>query len=148
VHTIGKGLLLAEIQETSDITYRIYDFDRVDDQGNKRELHTEEALAAIDYKQYPAYKTPYTPQENDTVNLVASSHFTTNLVHFDHTTQKDYSHLDSFVIHVCLEGAYDLTYNGAKFRVQAGECLLLPNTVKKVQLNTQQGFKILESYIA
>src|SRR5882757_2449180 len=70
VHTIGKGLLIAEIQQTSDITYRIYDFDRVDAQGNKRELHTEEALAALDYKVHPDYKTIYPHQVNGAVNVV------------------------------------------------------------------------------
>src|ERR1700760_1176669 len=105
VHTIGKGLLIAEIQQTSDITYRIYDFDRVDDKGNKRELHVEEALAAIDYKHYPEYKTKYTPAKDETVHLVSCPYFTTNLLDFDKGTDKDYGNLDSFVIHVCLEGA-------------------------------------------
>lgn len=147
VHTIGKGLLLAEIQETSDITYRIYDFDRVDANGNKRELHTEEALAAIDFKAYPEYKTSYTPKENGTANLVTSSHFITNLVNFSQPTHKDYTALDSFVIHVCVEGAYNLVFDGKTYPVKAGECLLLPNTVKQVQLETTTGFKLLETYI-
>src|SRR5471030_2172098 len=89
VHTIGKGLLLAEVQQTSDITYRIYDFDRVDDKGNKRELHTEEALAAIDYKQYPDYKTEYTPVKNEDVHLVSCPYFTTNVMDFTGGTSKD-----------------------------------------------------------
>ncbi|MGV8877991.1 MAG: type I phosphomannose isomerase catalytic subunit [Sphingobacteriaceae bacterium] len=147
VHTIGKGLLLAEIQETSDVTYRIYDFDRVDANGNKRELHTAEALAAIDFKAYPEYKTSYTPKDNDTVNLVTSSHFITNLVNFSQPTQKDYTALDSFVIHVCVEGTYDLVFDGKSYPVKAGECLLLPNNVNHVQLNTSTGFKFLETYI-
>jgi mannose-6-phosphate isomerase len=105
VHTIGKGLLIAEIQQTSDITYRIYDFDRVDDKGNKRELHTEEALAAIDYKFYPSIK-PYTAPKDETVKLVTCPYFTTNVLDFDESTAKDYSALDSFVIHVCVEGGY------------------------------------------
>ncbi len=147
VHTIGKGLLIAEIQQTSDITYRIYDFDRVDDKGNKRELHVEEALAAIDYKHYPEYKTKYTPAKDETVHLVSCPYFTTNVLDFDKSTDKDYSNLDSFVIHVCLEGAYELKYNGESYPVKMGECLLLPNTVDKVELSTDKGFKILESYI-
>src|SRR6202012_3354008 len=147
VHTIGKGLLIAEIQQTSDITYRIYDFDRVDDKGNKRELHVEEALAAIDYKHYPEYKTQYQPQKNEAVHLVSCPYFTTNVLDFDKSTTKDYSALDSFVIHVCLEGAYELKYNGESYPVKMGECLLLPNTVDKVELSTDKGFKILESYI-
>src|ERR1700759_5207311 len=147
VHTIGKGLLIVEIQQTSDITYRIYDFDRVDDKGNKRELHVEEALAAIDYRHYPEYKTKYTPVKDETVHLVSCPYFTTNVLDFDKSTDKDYSSLDSFVIHVCLEGAYELKYNGESYPVKMGECLLLPNTVDKVELSTEGGFKILESYI-
>jgi mannose-6-phosphate isomerase len=148
VHTIGKGLLLAEIQQTSDITYRIYDFDRVDDKGNKRELHTEEALAAIDYTVYPDYKTQYTPQKNEDVHIVTCPYFTTNVMDFTHGTTKDYSTLDSFVIHVCVEGAYTINYAGERYAVKMGECILLPNTVNQIEITTEAGFKILESYIA
>ncbi|RZA01126.1 MAG: mannose-6-phosphate isomerase [Sphingobacteriaceae bacterium] len=147
VHTIGKGLLLAEIQQTSDITYRIYDFDRVDDKGNKRELHVEEALAAIDYKHYPEYKTSYQPKKNETVKLVTCPYFTTNVLDFTENTSKDYSNLDSFVIHVCLAGAYTIKYNGESYPVKMGDSILLPKTVDKIELETTSGFKILESYI-
>jgi len=147
VHTIGKGLLIAEIQQTSDITYRIYDFDRVDDKGNKRELHTQEALAAIDYKHYPEYKTSYQPKKDETVKLVTCPYFTTNLLDFTHSTSKDYSTLDSFVIHVCVEGTYSVKYNGQAYPVKMGECILLPKSIDKVELETTGGFKILESYI-
>jgi mannose-6-phosphate isomerase len=147
VHTIGKGLLIAEIQQTSDITYRIYDFDRVDDKGNKRELHVEEALAAIDYRFYPDYKTEYQPQKDETVNLVKCPYFTTNLMDFDKDVSKDYSNLDSFVIQVCVEGAYTLICNGEQYSVKMGECILLPKTINDVELKTNGGFKILESFI-
>lgn len=147
VHTIGKGLLIAEIQQTSDITYRIYDFDRVDDKGQKRELHTEEALAAIDYKHYPEYKTIYQPKENETVKLVSCPYFTTNVLDFDESTSKDYSALDSFVIHVCVEGGYTVKYNNEAYAVKMGECILLPKSIDKIELETTGGFKILESYI-
>ncbi|SDF21586.1 mannose-6-phosphate isomerase, type 1 [Mucilaginibacter pineti] len=147
VHTIGKGLLIAEIQQTSDITYRIYDFDRVDDKGNKRELHTEEALAAIDYKHYPEYKTNYQPKKDETVKLVSCPYFTTNVLDFTHSTSKDYSALDSFVVHVCVEGAYTVKYNGEAYPVKMGECILLPKSIDKVELETAGGFKILESFI-
>lgn len=147
VHTIGKGLLIAEIQQTSDITYRIYDFDRVDDKGNKRELHVEEALAAIDYKHYPEYKTKYTLKKDEAVHLVTCPYFTTNLLDFDKGVSKDYSNLDSFVIHVCVEGAYSLKYNNQSYEVKMGECILLPKVVDHVELETTKGFKILESYI-
>jgi mannose-6-phosphate isomerase len=147
VHTIGKGLLIAEIQQTSDVTYRIYDFDRVDDKGNKRELHTEEALAAIDYKHYPEYKTSYTPQKDHSVHLVTSPYFTTNLLDFTRGASKDYSAVDSFIIHVCVDGAYTIKYNGEGYPVKMGECILLPKSIGHVELETAEGFKILESYI-
>ncbi|HEK20728.1 MULTISPECIES: type I phosphomannose isomerase catalytic subunit [unclassified Mucilaginibacter] len=147
VHTIGKGLLIAEIQQTSDITYRIYDFDRVDDKGNKRELHTQEALAAIDYKHYDEYKTLYQPQKDETVHVVSCPYFTTNVLDATHGTEKDYSNLDSFVIHVCVEGEYTLQHNDLAYQVKMGDCILLPKTIDKVVLKTTAGFKILESYI-
>ncbi len=147
VHTIGKGLLLAEIQQTSDITYRIYDFDRVDDKGNKRELHTQEALAALDYKVYPDYKTKFTPEVNQDVHLVTCPYFTTNVMDFTQSTTKDYSTLDSFVIHVCVAGAYTLVCEGTSYEVKMGECILLPKVINHVELKTTTGFKILESYI-
>jgi mannose-6-phosphate isomerase len=147
VHTIGKGLLIAEIQQTSDITYRIYDFDRVDDKGNKRELHTEEALAAIDYHYYGEYKTKYQPEKNETVELVKCPYFTTNVLDFSESTSKDYSNLDSFVIYVCVAGDYVLMANGKEYPVKMGESILLPKTIDAVELKTNKGFKILESYI-
>ncbi len=147
VHTIGKGLLIAEIQQTSDITYRIYDFDRVDDKGNKRELHVEEALAAIDYKHYSEYKTNYQPEKNETVKLVSCPYFTTNMMDFTKSTSKDYSNLDSFVIYVCLDGSFTISYNNTSYPVKMGDCMLLPKTVDKVSLETEGGFKILESFI-
>jgi len=147
VHTIGAGLLLAEIQQTSDITYRIYDFDRVDANGHKRPLQTEEALAAIDYKHYPEYKTKYTPEKNETVKLVSCPYFTTSVLDATESTAKDYSNLDSFVIHVCVAGEYTIKHNGAVYPVKMGECILLPKTIDKIELETTNGFKILESFI-
>lgn len=147
VHTIGKGLLIAEIQQTSDITYRIYDFDRVDDKGNKRELHTQEALAAIDYNFYTDYKTKYQAEKNETVQLVKCPYFTTNVLDFTQNTAKDYSNLDSFVIHVCVAGDYVIETGGKQYPVKMGECILLPKTINDISLKTAGGFKILESYI-
>ncbi|RYY33211.1 MAG: mannose-6-phosphate isomerase [Sphingobacteriaceae bacterium] len=147
VHTIGAGLLIAEIQQTSDITYRIYDFDRVDDKGNKRELHTEEALAAIDYKFYPEYKTQYAHTKNEAVEAVTCQYFTTNVLDFTEGTTRDYSAIDSFVIHVCVEGAYTLKYDGGELAVKMGESILLPATINSIEITTESGFKILESFV-
>jgi len=147
VHTIGKGLLIAEIQQTSDITYRIYDFDRVDDKGNKRELHTKEALAAIDYHVYPEYKTNYPRKVNEIVEAVKCPYFTTNVLEFTSDVERDYTAKDSFVIHVCVKGAYTLKANGRGMEVKMGDCVLIPNVVNQVTLETTTGFKLLESYI-
>lgn len=147
VHTIGKGLLIAEIQQTSDITYRIYDFDRVDDKGNKRELHVEEALDAIDYTFHKEYKTKYSKTQNETVELVDCPYFTTNILAYTEEVARDYSILDSFVIHVCVEGSYVLNYGIEELPVQMGDCVLIPASSEKVVLKTNSGFKILESYI-
>lgn len=148
VHTIGKGLLIAEIQQTSDITYRIYDFDRIDNEGNKRELHVEEALDAIDFKHYDNYKTNYSPSQNTPIELVKCPYFTTNLL--DYTQQytfRDYTALDSFVIHICLAGAYTLKYENEEIDVKMGECVLIPAMFKNIEIKSNKGFKILESYI-
>ncbi|WP_256014026.1 type I phosphomannose isomerase catalytic subunit [Desertivirga xinjiangensis] len=148
VHTIGKGLLIAEIQQTSDITYRIYDFDRVDDKGNKRELHTQEALAAIDYNVYPEYKSLYQKKVNEPVEVVTCEYFTTNILEFTEATERDYSAKDSFVIHVCVDGEYILECDDTKLKVKMGDSILIPATAGKVEMQTTSGFKILESYIA
>ncbi len=146
VHTIGKGLLIAEIQQTSDITYRIYDFDRVDDKGNKRELHTEEALAALDYEVYPEYKSIYDKKLNEPVHVVSCPYFSTNILEFTQSVTRDYS-FDSFVIHVCVQGAYTLSYSDESLNVKMGDCVLIPASIDKVSMDTQTGFKILECYI-
>ncbi|MCD8741890.1 AraC family ligand binding domain-containing protein [Mucilaginibacter roseus] len=147
VHTIGAGLLIAEIQQTSDITYRIYDFDRVDDKGNKRELHVEEALAAIDYKFYPEYKTAYEHTQNEPVEAVSCQYFTTSVLDFTQGTTRDYSSIDSFVIHVCVAGAYTIKYDGGTLDVKMGDSILLPKNINEVEITTEGGFKILESYV-
>ena len=147
VHTIGKGLLLAEIQQSSDVTYRIYDFDRTDDAGNKRELHTEEALDAIDYQQYDAYKTRYEPRMNEAVALVKNNYFTTNVLHLNKPLSRNYHNLDSFVIFVCLEGEANLKYGSGEMPVKAGDCLLLPASLKQVSFEPVSEFKVLESFV-
>lgn len=147
IHTIGKGLLIAEIQQTSDITYRIYDFERTDENGNKRELHVEQALDAIDFTFHEHYKTNYSRVKNQTIKAVECQHFTTNILDYTQSVTRDYNELDSFVIHVCVDGNYVLDYSEGELFVKKGDCILIPADLKKVSLNTEKGFKILESYI-
>ncbi|MDH5610777.1 MAG: mannose-6-phosphate isomerase [Cyclobacteriaceae bacterium] len=147
VHTIGKGLLIAEIQQTSDITYRIYDFDRKDEQGNSRELHTEEALDAIDYNQYDQYKTPYSDQLNERVPLVNCTYFTTNKLWFDRTFVADRADLDSFKIYICLQGTVRISTGNGEVPIKKGEVALVPASIKHFTLETSGPAIVLESYI-
>ncbi|MEC7755115.1 type I phosphomannose isomerase catalytic subunit [Roseivirga sp. UBA1976] len=148
VHTIGKGLLLAEIQQSSDITYRIYDFDRVDDEGNKRELHTEQALDALDYNAYSDYKTPYKKRLNEVVPLVDSQYFQTNLLEFTTGIIREHYERDSFVIYTCFEGEAELQTEGLTTNICMGDAVLLPRKFKEVHIRAKSGFKMLETFMA
>ena len=148
VHYIGKGLLLAEIQQTSDITYRIYDFDRVDSTGQKRELHTEQAVDAIDYQHHDDYKTQYEKVLNQSVNAVSCDYFVTNVLHFNQEVLHDYSHLDSFVILICVEGSATIQTEGVhEMLVKLGECVLIPASIKSVTIVPNGDMTMLESYV-
>jgi mannose-6-phosphate isomerase len=148
VHAIGKGILLAEIQQTSDITYRIYDYDRRDSQGNLRELHTELALDVIDYSILPEYKTKYDPKTNESVELVKCKYFTTNILEINQLVEKDYNKLDSFVIYICLEGELEIETESGSELVHKGETLLIPAFIENVQLKPKtKAVKLLEVYI-
>ncbi|MBC7388884.1 MAG: class I mannose-6-phosphate isomerase [Opitutaceae bacterium] len=147
VHTIGKGLLLAEIQQTSDVTYRIYDFDRLDDKGQKRELHTEESVEALDYKFYPQYKINYSVRKNDETRLAKCQYFTTNLLVLDKSTFKDYTDKKSFVILICFEGTGIISTEEGKFEIKKGDSYLIPFSVKNLSIIPVGEIKILEVYI-
>jgi mannose-6-phosphate isomerase len=148
VHAIGAGILLAEIQQTSDITYRIYDWDRVDAHGNPRELHTELALNAIDYNYVSDTKTAYENKLNEVVSLVKCPYFMTNKLAFDKLVDRDYINIDSFVIYICCEGKFDLIYSDTeKLEVSKGETVLLPAILKNVKLIPKTKVELLEVYI-
>ena len=147
VHTIGKGLLLTEIQQTSDITYRIYDFDRQDAEGNTRELHVDQALDAIDYQQYDDYKTRYEPKTNEPVSLVDCPYFETLQLHYTHDTERDLASRDSFTIYIGLEGEADILCDGQSYAMKKGNVYLIPASVPRIELKTTSGIKVLESYV-
>ena len=148
VHAIGSGILLAEIQQTSDITYRIYDWDRVDSAGKPRELHTELAIEAIDYEYYADVKTTYKDQINQAVNLAKCQYFTTNKILFDKQIHRDYIDIDSFVVYICCEGKFDLEYSdNVKIEVQKGQTILLPAVFKNINLIPHGKTELLEVYV-
>lgn len=148
VHAIGKGILLAEIQQTSDVTYRIYDYDRRDNQGNPRELHTDLALDAIDFTLFPEYKARYKSNQNESVELVKCDYFTTNLLELNKTVEKDYNQLDSFVIYICLEGELQIETESGFESIKKGDTILIPASIENVQLKpVSTSVKLLEVYI-
>lgn len=147
VHAIGAGCFVAEIQQTSDITYRIYDYNRKDAQGNSRELHTELAKEAIDFKLYDTYQTEYNKELNKPVELVTCPYFTTNLLELNEFTKRDYSKKDSFVIYMCLEGSLNLVDNkGNSLFMERGESLLIPAETNYVEISPNNHCKLLEVF--
>jgi mannose-6-phosphate isomerase len=146
VHAIGAGVLLAEIQQTSNITYRIYDYDRVDSKtGAKRELHNELAIDVIDYKVHKNYKTDYSIEKNVSNTLVHSPYFRTNILDINSTVEKDYSVIDSFIIYMCVEGTVNVISEGETYTINNGETLLLPASLKKITLQSESA-RVLEVY--
>jgi len=146
IHAIGTGCFLAEIQQTSDVTYRIYDFKRKDKNGNYRQLHTKEAAESINYTVLPDYRTKYTPVKNEGVALVSCPYFTTAVYDLDEPMTLDYSELDSFVILISLEGKGTITTPDAgETTLNAGETVLIPATAKELKVTGT--VKFLETYV-
>ena len=146
IHAIGTGCFLAEIQQTSDVTYRIYDFKRKDKNGNYRQLHTKEAAESINYTVESNYRTEYTAAKNQGVALVQCPYFNTAVYDLDEPMTIDYSELDSFVILIGLKGSASITDNeGNTFTLQAGESVLIPASTK--ELKVDGAIKFLETYV-
>lgn len=148
VHAIGAGILLAEIQQTSDVTYRIYDFGRRDANGKERELHTRQALDAIDFKSYSNYKTPYQTVENGLSEVVTSPYFKTGILDLNGQVVRDYYSLDSFVILICTQGSAVLQYGEeGEEAIKEGDTVLLPADLKQVTFISQPTARLLEVYM-
>ena len=145
IHSIGAGTFLAEIQETSDVTYRIYDFKRKDKDGNYRQLHTEAAAECIDYNVENDYRTKYEPRKNEGVELAQCTHFTTSVYDLDEPMLLDYSELDSFVVLIALSGECTLSTGDAETQLRAGETVLLPATTQT--LNVSGTVKFFETFV-
>lgn len=148
IHAIGAGITLLEIQQTSDVTYRVYDWDRKDENGQSRELHTEKALQVLDFRKFDLYKTPYELEENQFCTLIKNPYFTTRMMSFSQEREVDYAFLDSFVLYNCIEGNCIIHYSGGMEVMQAGNLVLLPAELKSVSLTPQGTCKIVETYIA
>lgn len=147
IHSIGAGILLVEIQQTSDITYRIYDWNRMGYNGQPRELHNDLALDVIDFNESVNNKISKELVLNRTENLVSCEFFTTNLINFNKPVVKDYNLFDSFVIYICINGELMIRYDGKSEPVIRGETVLLPAMIKDVLLEPLMESTVLEVFI-
>jgi mannose-6-phosphate isomerase len=147
VHAIGAGIVLIEIQQTSDITYRIFDWNRKNTGKEKRELHTELALDAIDFNQTGINKIRIEPVLNKSENLVDCEFFHTNIIRFDKAIDKEYYFNDSFVVYICTDGEFMISWDGNSEMVTKGETVLLPAMIKEVKLKPLKETQILEIYV-
>jgi mannose-6-phosphate isomerase len=144
VHAIGAGLVVAEIQQTSDITYRLYDFDRVDAQGNTRELHVDLALEAINYNKVDTYRA-YDKKTNHSNTIVDCPYFTTNFIPLEGVEAVTKSGA-SFTVYMCVDGKFELEYNDIIFKYKKGDTILIPAAMTVFVLNGKAS--ILEIYIS
>ncbi|MDR1006727.1 MAG: class I mannose-6-phosphate isomerase [Bacteroidales bacterium] len=150
IHAINSGVMLAEIQQSSDLTYRIYDYDRTDAEGNKRELHLQQAIDVLDLSYAgDTAKIHYHNHLNHTHNIIDTPFFSTNIINLDMQAglRKDYSALDSFVIYFCVGGKAQIQALNTTLTIQAGQTILLPAITKEAIIVPTPQVKILECTI-
>ena len=147
VHSIGAGSLVAEIQQTSDATYRIYDYRRLDADGKPRKLHVEEALDAINFNDTDATKIQYTERPDIPVNVAKCQYFTTNLLNIDTEVMRDYKEADTFMIIIATGGEADITCGGETMNLRRGETILVPASATGIVIDPKGDFQALEAYI-
>ncbi|WP_179335243.1 type I phosphomannose isomerase catalytic subunit [Winogradskyella costae] len=145
VHAIGAGVLLAEIQQTSDVTYRVYDWDRVDSNGNTRELHNDIAIDAFDFEMENNFKIDYLKQKNVSNEVVSCPFFTTNFIEITSDIEIENTH-DSFLIYMCIDGDVEVSTEDSKEHISKGETILIPAEIKNFKLKSGYG-KLLEVYV-
>ena len=147
VHAIGAGTVLVEIQQTSDITYRIFDWNRNNSGKESKELHTYLALDAIDFTATGKNKIRKEPELNQTKNLVDCEFFNTNIIRFNKAIRKEYYFNDSFVIYICIKGEFLIRWDENTEKVSKGETVLLPAMIKEVTLEPVEEAWLLEIFI-
>lgn len=147
VHAIGGGVLIAEIQQTSDITYRIFDWDRKDKDGSYRELHTDKALEVINYKSQASYKTNYEKKHNEATKVVSCVYFTTNVLPVKGELSINHYEKDSFVIYMCVAGNVTFTYKNQIEKLTMGETIMVPACLKDFVVTSSEKSELLEVFM-
>jgi mannose-6-phosphate isomerase len=147
VHAIGAGTVLVEIQQTSDITYRLFDWNRKSSGEAPRELHTELAMDAIDFTASGKNKIRKKPVLNKNENLVSCEFFNTDILRFNSPVTKDYFAIDSFVLYICTDGEFSISWDDSSETVHKGETVLIPAMIKELTLIPAGETTLLEIYI-
>jgi len=153
VHAMRKDTIVAEIQENSDITYRLYDYNRIGNDGKKRPLKLDKALKVMDFSpKNEATCVPTAPRIDGVVNLKQCPYFTANLLSPTKPIQRDYAPLDSFVAYMCVEGAANITALDCETEdktvaIKKGEAVLIPASLNDIRIDPQGHCKLLEIYI-
>jgi mannose-6-phosphate isomerase len=148
IHALGPGILIAEIQQSADTTYRIYDWDRPGQDGKMRALHTAEALDAIDFSPVNLPLLPFQKKEDESIPLVNSPHFVCNLIQLGRVMRKDFEALDRCVVYLCVEGQGRIGWENGEESLQAGEAILIPASMQHIQIHPSPALKLLEVYPA
>ena len=147
VHAIGAGVLLAEIQQTSDITYRIFDYNRVDKiTGKERDLHNDLALDVLDFEVHESYTTAYNKDTNASNKLIHTPYFKSNVLFITDTLKKDYSAIDSFIIYICTGGNIEISVADKKYSLLQGETILIPACINEIVLTPNENTELLEVF--
>ncbi len=146
IHAIGSGVLLAEIQQTSDITYRVYDWNRKDANGKGRELHTDLALDVIDFGYKDDYKRPYKKEDNQSSTMVDCNYFTTNFLKVKNTLSKNLLAIDSFMVYMCTKGSAEITVNNISESIKEGETILIPAIADQIDIKSNNA-EFLEVFV-
>ncbi|HOI25838.1 MAG TPA: mannose-6-phosphate isomerase [Paludibacteraceae bacterium] len=151
IHALGGGLLLSEIQQSSDVTYRVYDYNRKDAQGGMRQLHVDEAMAVLNFSYVPKERMckSVATDMSESVSLIESPYFKVNLLQIKSDREMDYSKLDSFVVYMCTKGSCLLSADGGEFvSLKQGESLLIPACMNQLRIKSaSEETKILETYV-
>ena len=147
IHAIGKGILIAEIQQTSNITYRIYDWDRVDSEGNGRELHTDLAIEAFDFTKKGSCLLNYDTKIGVPNKIYSCKYFTTNKLNVFKNLERNIKSIDSFVVYMCVEGKGSISIGEKKEEIKKGETLLIPALTEVINISSEKSIELLEVYI-
>jgi mannose-6-phosphate isomerase len=150
VHAICGGIMLAEVQQSSDVTYRIYDYNRPGMDGKPRQLHTELAARALNYHVEKNYRTEYFEDINKAIQIVDTPYFDTRVMEISKSFHRDLRKYDSFIISMCIEGDCEIRVRstGDVMKLRQGSSALIPAKIADYDVTPLRGTSlILDAFI-